>query len=66
MMSGGVECDGQTWSGERAVGTICIQLLWYDKERCYEHVTLLALITLFACATLIGGDFSADFSAPSS
>lgn len=48
--------------GERAVGTICIQLSGYDKERCYEHVTLLELITLFACATSIGGDFSTQGS----
>lgn len=50
--------DRQKWSGERAVGTICIQLLWYDKEVCYEHVTSLALITQLACAALIGRDLS--------
>lgn len=49
-------------SGRRAVGTICIQLLWYDKEACYEHLTLLASITILACATLIGGDLSTQSS----
>lgn len=47
-------------SGEKTVGTICIQLLWYDKEVFYEHVTLLALIMLPppAFGALIGGDLS--------
>ncbi len=53
---------GRRGPGERAVGTICIQLLWYDKEVGYEHVTLLASTTLLACAALIGGDLSTQSS----
>lgn len=34
----------------------------YDKEVCYKHVTLLALIMLLACAALIGGDLSTQSS----
>lgn len=57
-----MEGDEQKWSGERAAGTICIQLLWCNKEVCYEHVTLLASIMLLACAALIGGDLSSQSS----
>lgn len=31
--------------GERAAGTVCIQLLWYDKEVCYEKVTLFCFVS---------------------
>lgn len=34
----------------------------YDKEVCYEHVTLLASIMLLAWAALIGGDLSTQHS----
>ncbi len=46
----------------RAAGTICVQLSWYDKKVCYDHVTLLASIEFFACAVLIGRDLSAQSS----
>lgn len=56
-----MEGDGQKQSRDGDVGRyLHFHLLWFDKEECYEHVTLLASITLLAWAVLIGGDLSAQ------
>lgn len=57
-----MEGDGQKWSDEEAVGTICIQLLWVWWRGALWTRNLVGIDHAARCAVLIGGDLSTQSS----